>query len=202
MSGEAELVVRAARGDRDAFEALIAPRWDRIYRVAGRISGDWEEARDITQQVALRLWQTLGRFRPGEDLDGWIYRMTVNLAIDSLRRRQARHEDLVAEVPEPRLRAPRRAGGPLDRLLAEELEVALADCTRRLAPRQKAVFVLARVEGMEPIEIARIMELAPSTVRNHLFQARAAVARCLASRYPELVGEGEASGEDRGERAP
>lgn len=196
MSGEADLVVRAARGDREAFEALVAPRWDRIYRIAGRISGDWEEARDITQQVALRLWQTLGRFRPGEDLDGWIYRMTVNLAIDSLRRRQARHEELVAEMPEPRGGTGQRLPGPLERVLTDELETALADCTRRLPPRQKAVFVLARVEGMEPTEIARILELAPSTVRNHLFQARAAVSRCLTSRYPELVGARGVAGGD------
>lgn len=186
MSGEADLIVRAAAGDREAFDALIAPRWERLYRIAGRITGDWDEARDVAQQVALRLWQTLSRFRPGEDLDGWIYRMTVNLAIDALRKRQARREELLAEPP---VAAAPRAGaarGPLERVLAHELEAALEDCTRELSPRQKAVFVLARVEGLEPREIAQMLSLAPSTVRNHLFQARAAVARRLKARYPEL----------------
>ncbi len=197
MSGEADLIVRAAAGDREAFDALIAPRWERLHRIAGRIIGDWDEARDVAQQVALRLWQTLSRFRPGEDLDGWIYRMTVNLAIDELRKRQARREDLLAELPDAVLPSP--AGGrrdPLDQVLAQELEAALDDCTRELSPRQKAVFVLARVEGLEPSEIARLMELAPSTVRNHLFQARGAVARRLRVRYPELCASWIVAGDE------
>ncbi|MCU0253065.1 MAG: RNA polymerase subunit sigma-24, partial [Acidobacteria bacterium] len=63
MSGEADLIVRAAAGDREAFDALIGPRWERLHRIAGRVTGDWDEARDVAQQVALRLWQTLSRFR-------------------------------------------------------------------------------------------------------------------------------------------
>ncbi len=197
MSGEADLIVRAAAGDREAFDALIGPRWERLHRIAGRVTGDWDEARDVAQQVALRLWQTLSRFRPGEDLDGWIYRMTVNLAIDALRKRQARREDLLAEVPDAAAPRPAGAGrGPLERVLAHELEAALQDCTRELAPRQKAVFVLARVEGLEPSEIARMMDLAPSTVRNHLFQARAAVARRMQARYPELCANWSLAGDE------
>ncbi|MCU0223763.1 MAG: RNA polymerase sigma factor [Acidobacteria bacterium] len=161
------------------------------------MTGDWDEARDVAQQVALRLWQTLSRFRPGEDLDGWIYRMTVNLAIDALRKRQARREDLLAEVPDAAALRPAGAGrGPLERALAHELEAALQDCTRELPPRQKAVFVLARVEGLEPSEIARMMDLAPSTVRNHLFQARAAVARRMQVRYPDLCSNWKLAGDE------
>ena len=199
MSGEADLIVRAAAGDREAFDALISPRWERLHRIAGRITGDWDEARDVAQQVALRLWQTLSRFRAGEDLDGWIYRMTVNLAIDALRKRQARREDLLAELPDAVARPAAGAGsGPLERVLARELEAALEDCTRELSPRQKAVFVLARVEGLEPAEIARMMDLAPSTVRNHLFQARSAVARRLRLRYPDLCAAWNGPGGEPG----
>ncbi|MCU0230999.1 MAG: RNA polymerase sigma factor [Acidobacteria bacterium] len=203
MSGDADLILRAAAGDREAFDALIGPRWERLHRIAGRITGDWDEARDVAQQVALRLWQTLSRFRAGEDVDGWIYRMTVNLAIDALRKRQARREDLLAEVPDALAPPGGSRRGPLERVLVRELEVALEDCTRELPPRQKAVFVLARVEGLEPSEIARMMDLAPSTVRNHLFQARAAVATRMRARYPELCAAwGVSSGGDDSGPAP
>ena len=81
------------------------------------------------------------------------------------------------------------APGPEGRVLAGELEQALDEVTRDLPERQKAVFVLARVEGLAPIEIARLLDVAPSTVRNHLFQARAHVARRLRERFPGLLGE-------------
>lgn len=188
MSDDARLIARAASGDRDAFDALVRPRWPRMFRIALRIVGEREEAEDVAQQACFRLWETLDRFRVGEDLDGWIYRMVVNLAIDALRRRRARPEDAAAD-PAPLRRDP--APGPEGRVLAAELEEALDLVTRDLPERQKAVFVLARVEGMAPIEIARLMELAPSTVRNHLFQARAQVARRLREHFPGLLGERE-----------
>jgi RNA polymerase sigma-70 factor (ECF subfamily) len=188
MSDDARLIARAASGDRDAFDTLVRPRWPRMFRIALRIVGEREEAEDVAQQACFRLWETLDRFRAGEDLDGWIYRMVVNLAIDALRRRRARPEDASAE-PAPLRSDP--ASGPEGRVLAAELEEALGLVTRDLPERQKAVFVLARVEGMAPIEIARLMELAPSTVRNHLFQARAQVARRLREQFPGLLGERE-----------
>ncbi|MBP7149427.1 MAG: sigma-70 family RNA polymerase sigma factor [Acidobacteria bacterium] len=188
MAGDAELIARALGGDGEAFDALIGSRWERMFRIAWRIVGDAEDARDVAQQSCLRLWETLGRFRIGEDLDGWIYRMTVNLAIDALRRRQARPEEPWPAAPaEP---VPAAGPGPEELLRARELDAALQEVTHDLPPRQKAVFVLARIEGLSGAEIAAMLGLAPSTVRNHLFQARAVVGRRLAEKFPGLFSEG------------
>ncbi len=180
-----ELIGRAIQGDRDAFDELIGPRWDRIFRIAWRVTSDREEGQDVAQRTCLRLWENLSRFRTGEDLDGWIYRMTVNLALDAIRRRRARPETPMAVVPEPEP----FGRGPLDHVLSRELDQALQDVTIDLAPRQKAAFVLVRIEGMEPTEAAAVLGVAPSTVRNHLFQARAAIAARLRERHPNLLGE-------------
>lgn len=189
MSRERELVSRAARGDRGAFDELIGPRWPRMFRIARRIVGEAGEAEDVAQQACLRLWEELHRFRAGEDLDGWIYRMVVNLSIDALRRRRARPDREAAPLAE----AARAASGPSPdaRLFARELERALQVVTRDLPPRQKAVFVLARTEGLSAPEIGRLLGIAPSTVRNHLLQVRAQLARRLRERFPGLIGEGE-----------
>ncbi len=190
-SFEAELIRRAAAGDREAFDRILAPRWERIFRIALRIVGNWAEAEDVAQQSSLRLWETLERFRPDQDLDAWIYRMVVNLAIDALRRRRSRPEAPLAapdgELPraEPRADEP----GPEERLLARELERALDELTATLPPRQKAAFVLSRIEGMPAAEIARVLQVAPSTVRNHLLQVRATISEGLRERYPGLLGE-------------
>lgn len=196
-AGEADLIQRAARGDRGAFDALLEPRWGQIYRVALRIVGHREEAEDVAQSASLRLWNTLGRFRTGEDLDGWIYRMVVNLSIDALRRRRARPAPVPAgrteDTPAPELRD--GAPDPEQRILVRELESALERITADLPPRQKAVFVLTRIEGFSASETARILGVAPSTVRNHLLQVRTQLARRLGERFPGILG-GEA-GDDR-----
>ncbi len=198
MSDDA-LIARAARGDRAAFDELARPRWPRLVRIAQRIVGDPAEAQDVAQQALLRLWQTLDRFRQGEDLDGWIYRMAVNLALDALRRRRARPEaHRAAEATSLPLVDP--AAGPEDRVLAAELERALEDVTSDLAPRQKAVFVLSRVEGLPAADIAALLGITASTVRNTLFQVRAIVARRLRERYPGLLGSVGDTGGDGGER--
>lgn len=188
MTDEAAWIARAARGDREAFDALLRPRWPRLVRIAARIVGDPADAQDVAQQACLRLWQTMDRVRPDEDLDGWIYRMVVNLALDTLRRRRARPEGRAAVADPAALGLVDPGAGPEQRAIAAELERALADVTADLPPRQKAVFVLTRVEGLPPAQVAEILGIAPSTVRNTLFQLRAAIARRLRDRYPGLLG--------------
>ena len=189
-AAEADLIHRAARGDREAFDALLEPRWERIYRVALRIVGHREEAEDVAQSASLRLWKSLGRFRSGEDLDAWVYRMVVNLSIDSLRRRRARPAPVLprkqeaAPVPELRDGAP----DPEQRVLVRELESALEVITADLPPRQKAAFVLTRIEGLSAVEAARVLGVTPSTVRNHLLQVRLQLAHRLEERFPGLLG--------------
>jgi RNA polymerase sigma-70 factor (ECF subfamily) len=185
LEAEDRLIARAIRGDSEAFDALIEPRWPRMYRIGWRITGDREEGQDVAQRACLRLWETMPRFRIGEDLDGWIYRMTVNLAIDALRRRKARPEVTMHVLPEPRSHEPK----PDMLILSRELEVALEAVTRDLPARQKAVFMLVRVEGMTPQAAAQALGVAGSTVRNHLFQARAVIAARLRQQYPGLLGE-------------
>ncbi len=187
---DADLVIRAVRGERAAFDRLIGPRWERIFRIALRITGNREEAEDVAQQACLRVWSRLGSFRIGEDLDAWIYRMVVNLAIDALRREKARPTRPAvapARVERP-LEPVDQAPGPEQQVLARELERALEAVTADLPPRQKAVFVLTRIEGFSAAETARILGVAPSTVRNHLFQLRAQIARRLQEEYPGLLG--------------
>lgn len=186
---ESGLIRRAAAGDREAFDALLDERWERIFRIASRIVGEREEAQDVAQAACLRLWQSLSRFRPGEDLDGWIYRMVVNLSIDALRRRRAR-PDRDAVPPPTGHREPRDASpDPEQQALVRELEQALERLTRDLPPRQKAAFVLTRVEGLSAVEAAHALGVAPSTVRNHLFQVRALLARRLREDFPGWLAE-------------
>jgi RNA polymerase sigma-70 factor (ECF subfamily) len=187
------LIRRAVGGDLDAFEQLIQRKRDRIYWVAYRVVGQREDAEDITQQVSLRLWQVLRRFRRGENFDTWVYRITVNASIDYRRRSRPGRE--VPSLDEPGRRETaqqvgwsRRESAPQERALSlRQLQGVFDELAAGLGERQRAVIVLREVEGLPTETIARILGVSHSTVRNHLLQARRTLARRLRERYPELV---------------
>ena len=79
-----ELIRAAAGGDRRAFEDLVLRKRDQVVRTAFQITGNLEDAKDVAQGVFLRLWRVLQRFDLTRRFDTWLYRITVNAAIDLL----------------------------------------------------------------------------------------------------------------------
>jgi RNA polymerase sigma-70 factor (ECF subfamily) len=182
-----DLIRAAAGGDRRAFEDLVLKKRDRVVRTAFQITGNLEDARDVAQGVFLRLWRVLQRFDLTKRFDTWLYRITVNAAIDTLRERGPK--GILQALPEDagdRLRDPSR--GPDASLDLKELQRAFLRLAARLAPRQRAAFVLKDIEGRDTAEIARVLGVTESTVRNHLLQARRILREGLIREYPGLAG--------------
>jgi len=194
MADEARLIAAAGRGDRDAFEELVGRRQERVFWTAYQVVGHFEDARDVAQHVFLRLWQVLPRYRPGWSFDAWLHRITINLAIDACRRRRARPEIGDSHAAEA-VAAP-GAGSPFRDQRQREIQGIFLVLARKLSPRQRAVFVLKEMNGLETAEIAEIMKLTPSTVRNHLHQARKELRRGLARDYPEYLPPGHTAEEE------
>lgn len=192
MRDEAQLIEAAAEGDRAAFAELVRLKRERVVRTARRIVGNAEDALDVAQAVFLKLWQGLGSFDRSRRFDTWMYRVTANTAIDLLRTRGA--------VP-PAAPLPEEGSGHEPAAPARDADRALdlgrlAEAFRRLsadlAPQQRAVFVLRDIEGLPTDEVAAILGVAGSTVRNHLMQARRTLRAGLRRDYPDLVpDEGE-----------
>ena len=189
MRDDAALVDRlraAARGDRKAFEEVVLLRRDAVVRIARRIVGDPEDARDVAQAVFLKLWKVLRRFDVERRFDTWLYRITVNAAIDHLRERGPR--GMIQPLPDdPSALAATGSGGAAREVDLAQLRRAFLHLAAELAPRQRAVFVLREIEGLDTPEIARVLGVADSTVRNHLLQARQILRRGLVRDYPGLV---------------
>src|SRR5213593_3889113 len=82
-----KLVLQAASGDEEAFAALVRRKREKVFWIAFRIVGDEDEAREIAQLTFIRLWKVLPKYRPDQSFDTWLYRITVNLAIDRYRSR-------------------------------------------------------------------------------------------------------------------
>ena len=195
---EPELVRAAVAGDRRAYDELVRRKRERVVRTAYQITGNWDDALDVAQGVFLKVWQGLERYDRRHALDTWLYRITVNAAIDQLRARGARGGlQAVADLDADSIAASGPAAdAQLDRRAIERAFLHLA---ADLAPRQRAVFVLREIEGLEAEEVARILGITASTVRNHLMQARRILREGIERHYPGLV-PGRGRGEPEGER--
>jgi RNA polymerase sigma-70 factor (ECF subfamily) len=144
------------------FERLMALHERLVLRTALRLVGRLEDAQDASQEVFLRLYRHLGSV--GEEaLKAWLYRTTVNVCFDLLRKRPRE-----AELgPEPAVEPV--AGAALEQAAKRRL---LEQGMLRLSPQELAALVLCAIEGLSTIEAAGVMGVAEGTVRSHLSLAR------------------------------
>jgi len=182
-----ELVGAALGGDESAFAELVRRHQAGVRRCAARILLDHEEARDVAQLAFIRAWENLARYDAAWSFSTWLYRIASNLAIDTLRSRESRdrthsgHLRLVGDRVEP---------VALGKLSEDEVGRIFDELAAVLPPMQRAAFVLREVQGLATAEVAAALECTEATVRKHVFQARQALRRELARRYPEYLPTG------------
>jgi RNA polymerase sigma-70 factor (ECF subfamily) len=166
----AQLVAAAQDGDREAFERLVEATHAETYTLAYRLTGDEEDARDVTQEAYLRAYRGLRRFRGDAQFSTWMYRITANCASTHLgRRKRHRHDELTEELGvaderpavDPELQL--ELGGLRDRL-----HVALRD----LPPKLRAVVVLRDIYDLAHTEIAAELGISESAAKVRLHRAR------------------------------
>ncbi len=160
------LVERARAGDGRAFDRLMLETQERVVRLAWRLLGSREDARDAAQEVFVRVYRHLDRFRAGHDFRAWLYRITVNVCRDAARRR--RREPLaMASVADPAERAVAE-----DALLDAERWGRVLQALASLPPRERAALILRDLEGLTSEQVARILGSRPGTVRAQIASAR------------------------------
>ena len=188
---ESELVSRAAGGDSAAFQALVERHRSRVYRVAYQFSGNHADAEDIAQEVFIKVYRSLDRFRQDAQLTSWLYRIVMNACIDH-RRRQ--HPGITAPFGEEAefkmLNTPEETPGPEDRAYAGELGQVLEAEVGRLPQGQRIVFVMRHHQGLKLCEIAEALGLAEGTVKRQL---HAAIHRLRSALTSANVAQDEAT---------
>jgi len=164
--GSTDTVRRAQAGDQAAFETLYRDHAGRVYALCLRLAADSVRARELTQDVFVRVWEKLPSFRGDSAFSSWLYRLAVNVVFGDQRSGSRRARRVLAfDDAGPEADA-ETAGPPAG--LALDLERAIA----ALPPGARAVFVLHDVEGYEHGEIAALTGIAPGTSKAHLFRAR------------------------------
>ena len=161
------LIERARAGDEDAFGILVRQHQDRVYRTAVRMVGD-EDAHDITQDVFIKAWSELKRFRGGSALSTWLHRMTINLTLNLIRgrkREQSRREQYGPGISTP-------PPAPDSSLLDRERTRLVWEAIDSLPERQRTAVIMHRFEELTAPRIAEAMELSTGAVESLLHRAK------------------------------
>ena len=181
-STDEELVARSMGGDLDSFNQLVL-RWERpIYALAYRVIGR-EDARDVCQETFLRAFRALGGFKGQAKFSSWLYRITLNLCRDWIRRQRRQP---VAQAPEgvdllDLVTETTPAESIEDLVARRELSQAVQRAMASLPDEQRTAIILKEYHGLTFQEIADLLDCPLSTVKTRLYQGLTVLRRQLAA---------------------
>jgi RNA polymerase sigma-70 factor (ECF subfamily) len=183
---EAELAALAGEaraGNARAFDALARRVYTRVLRWAHVISSDQDEAEDVAQLVLLRLHERIDQFEGRSRFTTWLYRITRNVAYSRAERARQRAE--VLERRSPEIVALYEDAG--ERESDDRLEALVQFCVAELAPRQREVFELCDLQGLNSTEAAAKLGITPSTARGLLMKARRRIRLRMLESHSHLL---------------
>ena len=172
-----DLMVRIAKGDADAFELLVNRHQTSALNLIYRFIGDRTQAKDLAQEVFIRVWQAVGSYQPKAKFTTWIYRITANLCINELKSSRRRklfqflrfgedqentiEEVLVDDSPSPE-----------DLLLSREQSRRISDALQSLPDNQRLALILKRYDDLSYQEIAKVIGCSVSAVESLIVRAK------------------------------
>jgi RNA polymerase sigma-70 factor, ECF subfamily len=172
------LIERAAAGDTAAFEQIMIHSQQKVMSLSWRMLGNEADARDASQEVFLRVYKYLRRFKQEQDFFAWVYQINVNVCRDIAKKRQ-RHS---AQFPsfssvdlgrdESALEVPADQEGADEALIGAQHRELIAGAMATLPVKERAAIVLRDIEGLPTDEVARILKSSSTTVRSQISSAR------------------------------
>jgi len=179
-----QLVERAQRGDKHAFELLVEKYQRKLGRLLARFIRDPAEVEDVTQEAFIKAYRALPAFRGDSAFYTWLYRIGINTAknyLMALGRRAPTSTEVEAEDAEGYEEGEqlRDINTPESMLLSKEIAQTVNATIEQLPEELRTAIQLREIEGMSYEDIARIMDCPIGTVRSRIFRAREAIAERL-----------------------
>lgn len=177
---------RLKASDREAYAHVFETLYDPLFRYVRSITKEATSARDVTQDVFIRLWEVRESLDPTQSLEAYLYRMARNRAYNHERRRQTRmeKEDTVRKQSAAQPASPEL---PDVQAAAQRLEDRLQRWIDDLPDRQREALVLSRYEGLSHDTIAEVMDISPRTVNNHIVRALKQLRERIRAYEPDLL---------------
>jgi RNA polymerase sigma-70 factor (ECF subfamily) len=184
---EIELISRLKAGDAIAFKVLVETRQSLVYNTVIGFLQNAEDAEDVTQDVFVKIFESIPQFKGESALSTWVYRVAVTTALEFLRRKKRKKRfgflsPILGENNEPTLELPdfNHPGVTLDN---REKSAMLFKAIRELPENQQTAFVLNKVEGLSYQEVAEVMKTSLSAVESLLHRAKTNLKELLKNFY-------------------
>jgi len=186
VSNDTELIMQTQRGNMDAFEQLVQRYDKRVLTIAAGYVNSSDDAKDIYQEVFIRVYKGLSKFQYKSEFSTWLFRITTNVCLSHrMRGRRHTHTSLDQEVNDEDGQPHALKETLTDNTAADqqthdaEISMRVEQALKTLSPRQKMVFSLKHYEGYKLKEIAEMMKCSEGTVKKYLFEATARLRKQL-----------------------
>ncbi len=164
------------------WEEIVTQHSARVYRLAYRLTGNPHDAEDLTHDVFIRVFRSLNSYTPGT-FEGWLHRITTNVFLDKMRRKQRIRFDALPEDAASRMAS--REPGPAQSYDDTHFDDDVQRALDALPPDFRAAVVLCDIEGLSYEEIAATLGVKLGTVRSRIHRGRAQLREALAHRAPQ-----------------
>jgi RNA polymerase sigma-70 factor (ECF subfamily) len=173
MESDLELIRRFQLGDVKAFESLVNQYQQRVANTVYSVLGRNCDVEDLAQEVFIKVYHSLKHLVLRGSFSSWLYRVTVNLCIDEIRRKKLRRFFSIETVSEDELDVHRHPPAEASAVLeGKELAQTIENAIGELKPEHRIVIVLRDVEGVSQDEMSEILNLPIGTVKSRIFRAR------------------------------
>ena len=174
------LLRRARRGDPEAFEQLIGPLEQRIWRICWHYTGNREAAEDCGQETMLRIWRNLGNYRGDCALESWVYRIAANCCMDYLRKKKRDRSVSVEPLKEQGFDPADTSPGTEEQAVTGDEHRRLREAITLLPEEQREALVLTQLEKIPYEQAAQMLGTSEGTVKSRVNRAKARLREMLA----------------------
>ncbi len=177
MIDEWFIIEQAKKGDARAFEILIEKHQKRIFSIAYRIAGNQEDAADMTQEVLIKIFRNIKKFKGKSKFSTWLYRVATNTCLDEVKKLNKQvvyslQEEIETEDGKISAEIADTAMTPEERLEQREIRGVVNIAISMLSDEHKKIIILREIEGFSYDEIAAILKCSAGTVKSRISRAR------------------------------
>ena len=194
------LLRRAQRGDPEAFEELIGPLEQLVWRVCWHYTGSREAAEDCGQEAMIRIWRNLANYRGECALESWVYRIAANCCMDWLRKKKRDRSVSVEPLREQGFDPADTSPGTAEQVVAKDERQRLREAISLLPDEQREALILTQLEKVPYEEAARALGVSEGTVKSRVNRAKTRLKELL-SEERELSPPGSVQKNERRPRS-